>query len=210
MYHHMLIIILNKVKIRLIEDRIYSGGNHMENFDSSDNRNKKASLLREVLSWLAYLGGAVLIALFINNFVIVNAFIPTESMANTIMPRDRFLDNRLPYHFSDPQRGDIVVFKFPDNEEILYVKRVIGLPGETVEIKDGQVYVDGRNIDEPYIRVTTEGNFGPYNVPEGNYFMMGDNRNNSLDSRRWNNTYVERKKISGKVFLEYFPRIKVF
>ncbi|NLD48468.1 MAG: signal peptidase I, partial [Clostridiaceae bacterium] len=163
-----------------------------------------------VISWILYLSSAVIIALMINRFVIVNAFIPTESMSETIEPKDRVLANRLHYKVSDPKRGDIVVFRFPDNEEVLYVKRIIGLPEDTVEVKEGKVFINGEIIDEPYLKDAPTGNWGPYEVPEGKYFMMGDNRNISADSRYWTNKYVDREKIIGKVFLRYFPRIKFF
>ena len=88
------------------------------------------------------------------------------------------------------------------------MKRVIGLPGETVEIKGGEVYIDGEVLEEPYLDVETIGDFGPYEVPEESYFMMGDNRNDSQDSRYWNNTFVKRNKILGKVYFTYLPKIK--
>lgn len=176
---------------------------------NSDNSKKNINF-REILSWILYLGCAVVIALFITRYVVVNAYIPTQSMAPTINPEDKILANRLQYLVSEPKRGDIVVFKFPDNESVLYVKRVIGLPGDKVEIKDGKVYINGDIIDEPYIKEEAIGSFGPYNVPQGKYFMMGDNRNNSDDSRKWKNTYLEREKMLGKAFFKYYPGFKIF
>jgi len=162
----------------------------------------------EILEWVVTIAAAVLVALFINNFIIVNATVPTSSMEETIMSNDRVIGLRLAYKSSDPERGDIVIFRFPDDEKILYIKRIIGMPGDTVEIHDGGVYIDGSLLDEPYLKVTTEGEFGPYTVPEGQYFMMGDNRNNSADSRFWNNTFLERDKIVGKAILRYWPSVK--
>lgn len=183
----------------------------MENFESTGNKDKKQEAFKEIISWILYLLGAVIIAIFITKYVIVNAYIPTGSMENTIMPGDRVIASRLHYAVGDPKRGDIVVFRYPDNEKILYVKRVIGLPGETVEIKDdGTVYIDGEPLHEPYVKEKVSGDFGPYKVPQGSYFMMGDNRNNSMDSRYWDDKYVKKEKIIGKVFFEYFPRPKFF
>ncbi|MBQ9549776.1 MAG: signal peptidase I [Lachnospiraceae bacterium] len=162
----------------------------------------------EILEWVVTIAAAVLVALFINNFIIVNATVPTSSMEETIMSNDRVIGLRLAYKSSDPERGDIVIFRFPDDEKILYIKRIIGMPGDTVEIHDGGVYIDGSLLDEPYLKVATEGEFGPYTVPEGQYFMMGDNRNNSADSRFWNNTFLERDKIVGKAILRYWPSVK--
>ncbi|MCR5025717.1 MAG: signal peptidase I [Lachnospiraceae bacterium] len=169
----------------------------------SDKRVRK-----EIFEWTATILAAVLVALFINNFIIVNATVPSSSMEKTIMTNDRVIGLRLAYMDSDPERGDIIIFKFPDNEKILYIKRVIGMPGETVEIHNGEVTIDGEILSEPYLTTTTEGDFGPYIVPEGHYFMMGDNRNNSADSRYWNNTYLSRDKIVGKAVLRYWPSVK--
>lgn len=98
-----------------------------------------------------------------------------------------------------------MIFKFPDDEKVLYIKRVIGLPGETLEVKDGHVYINGAVLDEPYLNVTTDGSFGPYRIPEGGYFMMGDNRNDSADSRYWHNTYLYRDGMVGKAVFRYWP-----
>lgn len=169
---------------------------------------------KEILSWVQTIVLAIIIALFINNFLIVNASVPTGSMENIIMPKDRIVAFRLAYLFDEPQRGDIVVFKFPDDESVLYVKRVIGLPGEKVEIKNGGVYINGNLLEEDYIKEPMYTNMrwpedkAYYEVPEDAYFMMGDNRNYSEDSRFWQNTFVYKEKMLGKVFVKYYPRIE--
>ena len=167
---------------------------------------QETSLGKEILSWLQIIVAAVVIAFVLNNFVIANSRIPTGSMENTIMSHSRVIGSRLSYIKDDPERGDIVIFRYPDNEKIYYVKRVIGLPGETVEVIDGKVYINGSDtpLDEPYLPEPMEGSYGPYEVPEGCYFMMGDNRNNSQDSRYWVNKYVEEDKILGKVYFKYY------
>ena len=165
-------------------------------------------IVKEIIEWIAVVVVAVVLAYCVNHFIIVNAIVPSSSMEKTIMTGDRVIGNRLAYSFSEPERGDIIIFKFPDDESKLYIKRLIGLPGETVEIKEGKVFVDGEALDEPYLTVTTEGTFGPYTVPEGHYFMLGDNRNNSADSRYWNNTYLAREKIVGKAVFKYWPGFK--
>lgn len=160
----------------------------------------------EIISWIKTIAMAVVIAVLINSLVIVNATVPTGSMENTIMPGDRIIALRLTYYVSSPERGDIVVFRYPDDESVLYVKRVIGLPGETVEVKDGEVYINNSDtpLDDSFVKEQPVGDFGPYEVPEGCYFMMGDNRNNSQDSRYWVNKYVEEDKILGKVYFKYY------
>lgn len=165
------------------------------------------SLKKEIISWLQIIVAAVVIALVLNNFVIANSRVPTGSMENTIMSRSRVIGSRLAYLKDDPQRGDIVIFHYPDDESIYYVKRVIGLPGETVMIEDGKVYINGSDtpLDEPYLAEPMEGSYGPYTVPEGCYFMLGDNRNNSRDARFWENKYVKKDKIIAKVLFCYYP-----
>ncbi len=163
------------------------------------------SLKREIMEWVIVIEIAVALAFVLNMFIIVNAVIPTASMEPTIMRGDRVIGVRLSYVTKEPQRGDIVIFKYPDDEKQLFIKRIIGLPGDTVEIVDGDVYINGEYLEEPYLRVDAYGDYGPYYVPEGSYFMMGDNRNNSADSRFWNKTFVNRKKILGKAVFRYWP-----
>ena len=169
---------------------------------------KSVSFAREILDWIIVIVVSAVLAFALDKFIIVNAKIPSASMEPTIMTGDRLIGNRLAYLNEDPQRGDIVIFLFPDNEKELFIKRVIGLPGETVEIKDGEVYINdsATPLDESaYLTTIPLGDFGPYKVPEGAYFMMGDNRNNSMDSRFWNRPYVYRDKILGKAWVRYFP-----
>ncbi|MFU0827063.1 MAG: Signal peptidase I [Lachnoclostridium sp.] len=165
----------------------------------------------EVLDWLKVILIALAISFILNNFVIVNAQVPTASMENTVMTHDRVFAFRLSYLFSDPKRGDIVIFPFPDDESQTYLKRIIGLPGETVEIKDGKVYINNSKepLQEDYLKEKPVGDYGPYKVPEDSYFMLGDNRNISLDSRYWKNTFVSKDKILGKVILRYYPSFKL-
>src|SRR5574344_1888128 len=111
----------------------------------------KNGFLREILEWAGVLIAAALISLFVNYFIIVNATVPSSSMETTIMTNDRVIGYRLAYLNSEPKRGDIVIFKFPDNEKVLYIKRIIGMPGEELEVKDGKVYIDGEALDEPYL-----------------------------------------------------------
>jgi signal peptidase I len=172
------------------------------------NQNAK----QEVISWIKTIGLAILLAWVVTSFLIVNATVPTGSMENTIMTGDRIIANRLAYWQGEPQRGDIAVFRYPDDPsgKTLFVKRIIGLPGDVVEVREGQVYINGAStaLEESYLKETPYGNFGPYEVPEGQYFMMGDNRNNSLDSRSWRNHYVPKKDILGKVLFRYFRGFK--
>lgn len=171
----------------------------------------KNSIWKELWEYIKMINFVVAVVLIINNVLLINARVPSESMEKTIMTGDRFFGNRLAYLFSDPERFDIVVFKYPDDESQLFVKRVIGLPGETVEIKEGKVYINGSEtpLDDSFTPETPIGDYGPYVVPEDSYFMLGDNRNHSGDSRFWKQPYVEKEKIVGKAILRYFPGIKI-
>jgi signal peptidase I len=168
----------------------------------------KTNWKTEVIEWLKIIVTAALIAFVLNTFIIANSKVPSGSMENTIMTGDHVIGSRLSYRFSDPERGDIVIFRFPDNEKIYYVKRIIGMPGDTVDIIDGKVYLNGSEepLEEPYIRepMVPEAPMH-FEVPEGCYFMLGDNRNYSMDARRWENTYVKREKIIAKVLFRYYP-----
>ena len=171
----------------------------------------KNSIWKELWEYIKMIIFVVVVVLIVNNFLLINAGVPSESMEKTIMTGDRFFGNRLAYLFDDPERFDIVVFKYPDDESQLFVKRVIGLPGETVEIKDGKVYINGSEtpLDDSFTPETPTGDYGPYVVPEGSYFMLGDNRNHSGDSRFWKQPYVEKEKIVGKAIFRYFPGVKI-
>lgn len=166
---------------------------------------------KELISWIQIIVAAVIIALVINNFIIANSRVPTGSMENTIMAKSRVIGSRLSYINRDPDRGDVVIFHFPDDPtgKTYYVKRVIGLPGETVTIVDGKVYINGSDtpLEEPYLAEPMIGSYGPYTVPEGRYFMLGDNRNNSQDARFWKNKYVSKDQIIAKVLFRYYPKI---
>ena len=175
--------------------------------DIQADSEEKTSVGKELFQWVLVIIGAVILAFLIDTFVIVNAQIPSGSMENTIMTGDRVFGNRLAYKFSDPKRFDIIIFKYPDDESQLFIKRIIGLPGETVEIHDGNIYINGSDtpLEDVDIKEPMEGSFGPYTVPEGCYFVMGDNRNNSRDSRYWENTFVSEDEILGKAVLRYWP-----
>lgn len=171
-------------------------------------RRRRIRILKEAASYVLVVLAAFILASLTNRFLIVNARIPTGSMIPTIMEGDRIIGNRIAYMSSEPKRGDIIVFYYPDNESEKYVKRIIGLPGETVYIADGLVYIDGQPLDESdYLTVTTAGVSGPFVVPEDCYFVMGDNRNSSWDSRFWRNTFVHKDKIIAKAEFCYYPKL---
>ena len=182
---------------------------------------------RVTIDWVVTIVGAVAIVLLVKAFVVNPYRIPSSSMEPTLhcaRPEtgcearysDRVLANRFLYHIRAPRRGEIIVFKTPPLAKIkcgaggTFVKRLIGLPGDTVELRllrgDGYVYINGHRLNEPYIQKSRRAavqSYGPTKVPPGNYFMMGDNRNASCDSRMWGT--VPRKNLIGKVFATYWP-----
>lgn len=214
----------------------------------------KKKFILELLGWVKTLVFAVVVALLLTQFVIINAVIPSGSMENTIMTGDRVFGVRKPLWFGKPERGDIIVFKYPVNElmkkklkdagkedyakendvsSVNYVKRLIGLPGETIRIRNGKIYVDGDStpLDEPYLKEKwVEENDGYlFEVPEGKYFVLGDNRNISEDARYWSEealdiaedagielteeelsdvSFVDEDELLGKVYFRYWPLTK--
>ena len=169
---------------------------------------------------------AVILALFVRTFVVQAFKIPTGSMENNLLIGDHLLVNKFVFAptltgvedavlpMEPIRRGDIVVFKFPEDPERDFIKRVIGLPGETIELRRKRVYVNDVMLDEPYVRYLSppdrEGGsafdvreqYGPVTVPEGHYFMMGDNRDNSEDSRYWG--FLPQEYVKGRALFVYF------
>ena len=158
-----------------------------------------------------------IIALFATTFVVQAFKIPTGSMESNLLIGDHLLVNKFVYGlnssfwskllpYKDPQRGDVIVFKYPNSPEIAYVKRLIGMPGDRVEMIGRTVYVNGQALKEGYTQYIDPDSlyqrYGPYYVPDGGYFAMGDNRDNSQDSRFWG--FVPRDNIIGKALVIYW------
>ncbi len=205
------------------EDEIVLASDNIEEADDDSKdtkqKNKPKEILSVVFDYLKVIVLGALIAFLISKFVIINAEVPSGSMLQTINVGDRLIGLRLTYYFKSPERGDIVIFKCPkegDDYDKLYVKRVIGLPGETVEIKAGAVWIrtaDGEYfmLQEDYLNETPRQdaavNNMSYTVPADSYFVMGDNRNDSDDSRFWGT--VTEDRILAKVMFRYYPGFEV-
>jgi signal peptidase I len=159
------------------------------------------------LSWVRDLAFSVLIAVILIVFIYQPVKVEGTSMMPTLTDQERIFINKFTYHFGlgDIQRGDMVVFWFPLDQSKSYIKRVVGIPGDTIRIDAGQVFLNGRELDEPYVpeeyrdRVTYE----EQQVPEGKYFVLGDHRSSSSDSRTWG--FVRRDAIYGKAVFVYWP-----
>jgi signal peptidase I len=151
---------------------------------------------------------AFVLALLIQQFIVKPFYIPSESMENTLVKGDRVLVSRFTYRFGQPHRGDIVVFHPPSDQTQDYIKRVVGVAGDTVAVRDGRLYINGVVQDEPYVkepRMVVD--FDQKTVPQGSIFVMGDNRNNSGDSRVFGPVKVN--EVVGEAFLVYWPLTKL-
>ena len=170
----------------------------------------KKSLLREYVESLI---SAFILALIVLTFIGRAFKIPSSSMYPTLQEGDRIFVNRFSYRFSEPKRGDVAVFIYPEDKKRDFIKRIIGLPGETVEIVDGYILIDGKKINNPSPvpdnRYYNTGSYGTQKVqvPENKYFVLGDNSRNSKDSRYWG--FVPYENLKGKAFLIYWPIIRI-
>lgn len=185
------------------------------------NEYKKKSTFREYTEAIVI---AVLLALFIRTFVVQAFKIPSGSMLPTLLIGDHLLVNKFIYGIrvpfsgkvlvpvKEPKSGDIIVFRFPKDRSIDYIKRVIGVPGDTIQVKNKKLYRNNVRVDDPHAHFTStiilpaggspKDNFGPVTVPDGKYFVMGDNRDNSSDSRFWG--FVEEADVRGKAMIIYW------
>lgn len=176
-----------------------------------DSRYPKRSLWRAVWEWVWPIAIGIAVAKAIMYWVISVASVPTASMDPTIPSPCYILVDHVATEVAAPTRGEVVLFHFPDDTSRIFVKRVIGMPGDTVTVHNGHVYINGSVLSEPYLpsNLVTEGDYGPYHVPPGYYFMLGDNRNISDDSRFWIHKYVARSAIVGRADYVIWPFNKV-
>ncbi|MGL5417419.1 MAG: signal peptidase I [Clostridium sp.] len=145
---------------------------------------------------------AYILAMLINKFLIFTVYIPSESMMPTINVGDRLIAKRV-YDYGKINRGDILVFDFKE-EDSLYIKRVVGLPGDSILIDGKKLYINGEELKEDYVKFPEE-TYAEYIVPEKSYFFLGDNRANSKDARYWKNPYINEEDIRGKAIFRYYP-----
>jgi signal peptidase I len=164
-----------------------------------------AQVKEELVAWVKTLMSAAVYAVLIVTFLFQVARVEGQSMAPTLEDQDRLIVNKLVYRIGEPRRGDIVMLYYPLNPEKSFVKRVIAEEGDTVRIVDGRVYVNDVPMRDDFVapEYRSHDDFGPTVIPEGYYFVMGDHRNNSSDSRHWG--FVPKKYIIGKVQLRWWP-----
>jgi len=166
-------------------------------------------LIREVRSWLRDIVFALATAIFIVVFVIQPVKVEGTSMQPRLVDQERIFVNRFLYRFTEIERGDIVVFWYPRDRSKSFIKRVLGVPGDEVEIRDGALYVNGSKVDEPYLRPDFRDHdyLRRQTVPPDQFFVLGDHRNSSNDSRNWG--FVPRSLIYGKAVFRYWPVSRV-
>lgn len=167
----------------------------------------KQIVISEIISWVIVIAIAGTLALILNLVFVMKAEVISGSMLDTLQIGDIYVGNRL----AEPDRGDIFFFEYPDDRTQVFVKRIIGLPGETLEIKEGKVYINDAEepLEEPYLREKPRKlDYGPIQIPEGCYFMMGDNRNHSNDSRYWQNTFVTEDELLAEAWFRMWPPLK--
>ena len=172
-------------------------------------RESKPKLV-SMIDWFETLLGALIIALFLRQFIVQSSLVFSGSMIPTLKSAthkefaDRLIVNKLIYHFNEPERGDIVLFKSPYKDGKQYVKRLIGLPGETVEIRRGMVYINNKLLVIPGVTIRRDySTLNKQKIPKNSYFMLGDNRPNSADSRIWG--FVSKEELIGEALFIYWP-----
>ena len=164
------------------------------------------SFTKKILMALGIYAVFAIIVLILFQTIFMLSYIPSSGMEGTIMTGNVVFSTRYEVKEEDLERFDILTFIAPDNPDITYIKRLIGLPGETIEVKDGKVYADGVQLDDSFIKGSqNQMGDGVYEVPEDCYFFLGDNRNNSKDSRFWDNPYVNIDDIQSKAKCIIFP-----
>ena len=176
--------------------------------DEKKNRNLK----REIISLLIYIAVVMGITFLIIHFVGQRTYVSGSSMESTLSDGDNLIVDKLTYHFSDPKRYDIIVFPYQYEDNTYFIKRIIGLPGETVQIVDGTIYIDGEVLNESYGREVMQ-NSGmaadPITLGEDEYFVLGDNRNDSTDSRDPSVGKIKRNQIIGRAWVRIWPLSKI-
>ena len=169
---------------------------------------KKPGILREILGFLIYVGIVVGITFFIITFVGQRTYVSGSSMENTLSHGDNLIVDKITYRFSDPKRYDIIVFPFRHEENVYYIKGIIGLPGETIQIQDGSIYINGEILSESYGREVMKSAGlaeDPITLGEGEYFVLGDNRNDCMDSRDPGVSTIHRDEIIGRAWVRIWP-----
>lgn len=164
-----------------------------------------ASIGEEIKDWAISILIAIILAFFIRYFIVELYMVEGPSMRPTLVNSERLIVSKFIYRFKSPEKGEILVFRYPSDPSRDFIKRVIAAPGDTIEIKDGRVFVNGQLQNETYILEKMKGSYPLSTVPSGHVFVMGDNRNNSEDSRFRDVGFVPFDLIKGKAVMVFWP-----
>jgi len=165
----------------------------------------KTNLGEEIKDWVVSIIIAIVLAFFIRYFIVELYMVEGPSMRPTLVNGERLVVNKFIYRLKQPEKGDIVVFRYPRDPSRDFIKRVIGVAGDTIEVKDGKVFLNGQLLNESYILERTRGSYPAATIPEGHIFVMGDNRNNSEDSRFRDVGFVSLEMLKGKAVMVFWP-----
>jgi signal peptidase I len=166
---------------------------------------QKKGVIRDTLETVLI---AFVLAMIIRTFIVQVFYIPTGSMIPTLLIKDRVIVNKFIYKFSKPKHQEVIVFKYPVNPKKDFIKRIIGIPGDTIVIRNGYIFVNDQKLDEKNHPLNRDNSYyGPLKVPPNSYFVLGDNRYNSADSRVWG--FVPKKNIIGKAFFKIWPPLRI-
>ena len=166
---------------------------------------QETSTVSEIKDWIVSIVVAVALAMFIRTFIVELYVVDGPSMRPTLESEQRLVVNKFIYRFHPPEKGDVLVFQYPRDPSRDFIKRVIAVPGDTIEIREGRVLVNDQLLTEDYILEKTRSEYPKSTVPEGHIFVMGDNRNNSEDSRFADVGFVPYDLIKGKAMLVFWP-----
>ena len=175
-------------------------------------KEKSNGIVREILSFLLYVAVVVGVTFLIIHYVGQRTYVSGSSMENTLSDGDNLIVDKITYRFSDPKRYDIIVFPYQYEDNTYFIKRIIGLPGETVQIVDGTIYIDGEALQESYGREVMRSSgmaADPITLGDDEYFVLGDNRNDSTDSRDPSVGKIKRKQIIGRAWVRIWPLSKI-
>ena len=176
----------------------------LENLKKRDIKKGKKSMIRELLETVISAG---IIAFVIITFIGQVTVVRGASMEPTLHDNERLIANKISYRFESPERGEIIIFRPPLEIKRNYIKRIIGVPGDKIEITNGEIFLNDEKLQESYVKNVSHENMSPTIVPDSSFFVLGDNRPNSSDSRYWG--FVPRKNVVGRAWLIFWPLNKI-
>ncbi len=185
-------------------EKMKKNNEDINNLKKKDIKKGKKSMIRELLETVISAG---IIAFIIITFIGQVTIVRGASMEPTLHDNERLIANKISYRFETPERGEIIIFKPPLEIKRNYIKRIIGVPGDKIEITGGEIYLNDKKLEEAYVKKRSYENMPPTIVPDDSFFVLGDNRPNSSDSRFWG--FVPRKNVVGRAWVIFWPLNKI-